>query len=220
MQQADRAKRRSRTVTDWFRGTFKGLVDPLADFFNRLGIHPNYMTVAGLVLNAVGGLLIATGNVSLGGVFILIGGPFDALDGAMARRLNQPTRFGAFVDSITDRWSEMLILAGLLYYYVNSGNADAWLYCMLVFFATMGSVMVSYTKSRAESLGFDASVGVLTRLERYLIMAPALVLNLPWLALWILAIFANFTALQRTWYVRRQAYSTEKSEDGGRKPGG
>ncbi len=220
MQQADRSKSRTRTVTDWFRGTFKGLVDPLADFFNRLGVHPNYMTVAGLVLNAVGGLLIATGNVSLGGVFILIGGPFDALDGTMARRLNQPTRFGAFVDSVTDRWSEMLILAGLLYYYLNSGLPDAWLYCMLVFFATMGSVMVSYTKSRAESLGFDASVGVLTRLERYLIMAPALVLNLPWLALWVLAIFANFTALQRTWYVRRQAYSMEKTEDGRRKTEG
>jgi CDP-diacylglycerol--glycerol-3-phosphate 3-phosphatidyltransferase len=138
----------------------------------------------------------------------------------MARRLNQPTKFGAFVDSVTDRWSEMLILAGLLYYYLNSGLPDAWLYCMLVFFATMGSVMVSYTKSRAESLGFDASVGVLTRLERYLIMAPALVFNLPWLALWILAIFANFTALQRTWYVRRQAYSPDKTEDGGRKSGG
>lgn len=218
--QADKPKRRAWTVTDWFRTTFKGLVDPLADFFNRLGIHPNYMTVAGLVLNAAGGFLIATGNISLGGVFILIGGPFDALDGTMARRLNQPTKFGAFVDSVTDRWSEMLILAGLLYYYLNSGLPDAWLYCMLVFFATMGSVMVSYTKSRAESLGFDASVGVLTRLERYLIMAPALVFNLPWLALWILAIFANFTALQRTWYVRRQAYSPDKTEDGGRKSGG
>jgi CDP-diacylglycerol--glycerol-3-phosphate 3-phosphatidyltransferase len=218
--QADKPKRRAWTVTDWFRTTFKGLVDPLADFFNRLGIHPNYMTVAGLVLNAAGGFLIATGNISLGGVFILIGGPFDALDGAMARRLNQPTKFGAFVDSVTDRWSEMLILAGLLYYYLNSGLPDAWLYCMLVFFATMGSVMVSYTKSRAESLGFDASVGVLTRLERYLIMAPALVFNLPWMALWILAIFANFTALQRTWYVRRQAYSPDKTEDGGRKSGG
>jgi CDP-diacylglycerol--glycerol-3-phosphate 3-phosphatidyltransferase len=74
----------------------------------------------------------------------------------------------------------------------------------------MGSVMVSYTKSRAESLGFTANVGVMTRLERYLIMAPCLLFNVPWLALWILAIFANFTALQRTWHVRKQAYSKQE----------
>ncbi|HRE27263.1 MAG TPA: CDP-alcohol phosphatidyltransferase family protein [Anaerolineales bacterium] len=198
------------TVTDWFRVTFKGVLDPIADFFNRLGIHPNTMTVAGLVFNAVGAFFIAQGSMILGGVFILIGGPFDALDGTMARRLNQPTRFGAFVDSVTDRWSEMLILLGLAYFYATGDDPNGWLYVVLVFLATMGSVMVSYTKSRAESLGFTANVGVMTRLERYLIMAPCLLFNVPWVALWILAIFANFTALQRTWHVRRQAYSKKE----------
>ena len=118
--------------------------------------------------------------------------------------LGQPTKFGAFVDSVTDRWSEMLIFMGLLYYYLTSGHPLAWLYCLLVFAATMGSVMVSYTKARAEALGFDCNVGVLTRLERYLVLAPALVFNVPWLALWIVAILANYTALQRAWHVRGQ----------------
>jgi CDP-diacylglycerol---glycerol-3-phosphate 3-phosphatidyltransferase len=205
--QTEKPRTQAQSVTDWFRVTFKGVVDPIADFFNRLGIHPNYMTGAGLVFNAIGAYFIAQGAMTLGGVFILIGGPFDALDGTMARRLNQPTRFGAFVDSVTDRWSEMLILLGLAYYYVTGTDPNAWLYVLLVFLATMGSVMVSYTKSRAESLGFTANVGIMTRLERYLIMAPCLLFGIPWVALWILAIFANFTALQRTWHVRKQAYS-------------
>lgn len=201
--QADRPK--PLTPTDWARKRFKGLVDPLADFFNRLGIHPNTMTLAGLAFNVAGAFLVSQGYMTLGGLLVLIGGPFDALDGTMARRLGKPTSFGAFVDSVTDRWSEMLIFMGLLYYYLSSRDPNAWLYCLLVFLATMGSVMVSYTKARAEALGFDCNVGVLTRLERYLVMAPALVLNLPWLALWIVAILANVTALQRAWHVRRQA---------------
>jgi CDP-diacylglycerol---glycerol-3-phosphate 3-phosphatidyltransferase len=103
---------------------------------------------------------------------------------------------------VTDRWSEMLILLGLLYYYASHGNL---LYSLLVFIAAMGSVMVSYTKARGEALGFDCSVGVLTRMERYLVMAPALLFNVPWLGLWIIAALANFTALQRAAHVRQQA---------------
>lgn len=204
--QAEKPKLKPATLTDWMRRRMKGVVEPLADAFLRLGVTPNMMTLLGLGLNVVGAILIAGGAMTAGGLFILIGGPFDGLDGAMARRLGQPTKFGAFVDSVTDRWSEMLILMGLLFYYLSSGHPQALLYSMLVFLATMGSVMVSYTKARAETLGFDCNVGVLTRMERYLVMAPALVLNLPWVALWIVAILANVTALQRLWHVRAQAH--------------
>lgn len=203
--QADKPNPKPLTATDWMRARFKGVVEPLADFFIRLGVTPNMMTLAGLGLNVAGAVLVAGGAMTAGGLFILIGGPFDGLDGAMARRLGQPTKFGAFVDSVTDRWSEMLIFMGLLFYYLSSNHPQALLYSLLVFLATMGSVMVSYTKARAETLGFDCNVGVLTRMERYLVMAPALVLNLPWLALWIVAILANVTALQRVWHVRQQA---------------
>lgn len=203
--EAEKPKPQSATFTDWMRAQMKGVVEPLADAFLRLGVTPNMMTLLGLGLNVVGAVLVAGGAMTAGGLFILIGGPFDGLDGAMARRLGQPTKFGAFVDSVTDRWSEMLIFMGLLYHYVSSAHPQALLYGMLVFLATMGSVMVSYTKSRAETLGFSCNVGVLTRLERYLVMAPALVLNLPWVALWVVAILANVTALQRIWHVRQQA---------------
>jgi CDP-diacylglycerol--glycerol-3-phosphate 3-phosphatidyltransferase len=190
------------TVTDWARKNFKGVLDPIAGVFLRLGLHPNTMTLLGLLGHMIGAVFLALGHMTAGGVFILLSGQFDALDGTMARLKNQPTKFGAFVDSVTDRWSEMFILLGLLYYYLQRGET---VLCVVVFLATMGSVMVSYTKSRAETLGFDCNVGVLTRLERYLVMAPALVFNVPWLAVWIIAILANFTALQRALHVRAQA---------------
>ncbi len=201
MQANETAKKRL-TPTDWMRQRFKGTLDPIAGALIRVGLTPNLMTGLGLALNVVGAYFLSQGLMTVGGLLILIAGPFDALDGTMARLLGQPTKFGAFVDSVTDRWSEMLIFLGLLYYYLQQGDS---LYCLLVFVAMMGSVMVSYTKSRAETLGFDANVGLLTRMERYLVLAPALVLNLPWLALWIMAVLANVTALQRALWVRRQA---------------
>jgi CDP-diacylglycerol--glycerol-3-phosphate 3-phosphatidyltransferase len=200
--QVDQTAPKRATVTDWARRNFKGVLDPLGRFFIGLGLHPNTMTLLGLAGSVTGAAFLSQGHMTTGGLLILLAGPFDALDGTMARLLGQPTKFGAFVDSVTDRWSEMLIFAGLLWYYLQRGET---LYCLLVFAATMGSVMVSYTKARAEALGFEANVGVLTRLERYIVMAPALVFNVPWLALWIVALLANVTALQRTAYVRRQA---------------
>jgi CDP-diacylglycerol--glycerol-3-phosphate 3-phosphatidyltransferase len=202
------------TPTDWMRVRLKGLVEPIAAFFVRLGLHPNTMTLFGLAGNIVGAIFLATGHMTVGGILILVSGWFDGLDGAMARQLNQPTKFGAFVDSATDRWSEMAIFLGLLLYYLR--RPDDMVYCVLVFMATMGSVMVSYTKARAEALGFDCNIGLLTRMERYLVMAPALIFNVPQVALWIIAILANFTALQRTAYVRRQAYERLKAVAAGK----
>jgi CDP-diacylglycerol--glycerol-3-phosphate 3-phosphatidyltransferase len=102
---------------------------------------------------------------------------------------------------VTDRYSELVIFAGLLVHFLLQGNV---LGAGLVYFAAAGSVLVSYVKSRAEGLGFDCKVGILTRAERYLVLAPLLVINQPVLALWIIAILANFTALQRILHVRSQ----------------
>jgi CDP-diacylglycerol--glycerol-3-phosphate 3-phosphatidyltransferase len=200
--QADETVKKRLTPTDWMRRRFKGVLDPVGAALIRLGLTPNALTGLGFALSLAGAFFLSQGQMPLGGVLILIAGPFDALDGTMARLLGQPTKFGAFVDSVTDRWSEMLIFLGLLYHYLQQGDSLA---CILVFAATMGSVMVSYTKARAEALGFDCNVGVLTRMERYLVLGPGLVLNLPLVALWIIAVLANVTALQRALYVRRQA---------------
>lgn len=192
------------TLTDRMRTWFKWVVDPLGRFFLNIGMTPNMMTTLGLLGNFLGAFFLSQGKLMLGGWVVLIMTPIDALDGTMARLRGDPSDFGAFVDSVSDRYAELAILGGLLYFYANQGNVLA---STLAFAAASGSVLVSYVKARAESLQYEAKIGLLTRVERYLVLAPLLVLNKPIIALWILAIFGNFTALQRIWFVRRQAHA-------------
>jgi CDP-diacylglycerol--glycerol-3-phosphate 3-phosphatidyltransferase len=201
-------KKNPLTFTDLMRTTFKGVLDPIAAFLNRLGLMPNTMTLLGLAGNAIGAFFLAQGQMTLGGVLILLMGPVDALDGTMARLRGMAGQFGAFVDSVTDRYSELVIFGGLLYYYVRSGDTLA---VMGVFAAAAGSVLVSYVRARGQSLGWDTKVGILTRLERYLVLAPTLILNVPLIGVWIIAVFANFTALQRILDIRRRARQDDPS---------
>jgi len=191
----------------FLRTRSKNFLDRIAGAVNRAGILPNTITLLGLIGNCIGALLLATGNITLGGLVILLMGPVDALDGSMARLRGDSTEFGAFVDSVTDRYSELVIFAGLLAYYLQQTD---WLNSGLVFLAAAGSIMVSYTKARAEGLGFTAKVGVLSRLERYIVLVPGLIFNIPWVSLWIIAVFANYTALQRILAVRKQAAEQKK----------
>ena len=200
-------KKKILTLTDRMRVWFKGIVDPIAGFLNRIGLMPNTMTILGLIGNTIGAILLSQGLMTWGGLMILLMGPVDAFDGTMARLRGMAGEFGAFVDSVTDRYSELIIFGGLLYYYVQQGNE---LYAMLAFVSAAGSVLVSYIRARGQSLGKDTKVGVLTRMERYLVLAPLLVLNLPNIALWIIAILSNLTALQRIVDIRRQYLQPNK----------
>ncbi len=195
-------ERKKTTFTDLLRVWFKWILEPIAGFLNRLGLMPNTMTLLGLAGNVFGAVLIARGTMFWGGLVVLLVGPIDALDGTMARLRGEPSDFGGFVDSVTDRYSELVIYGGLLYYFLSLGKTTA---AFLVFVAAAGSVLVSYVRARAEALGFEAKIGALTRVERYLVLAPALVFDYPVVAMWIIAILANFTALQRIWHVRKQA---------------
>lgn len=199
-------KKKRMTLTDQMRVRFKGILDKIGGFLNGFGLMPNTMTIMGLVGNAIGAYFLARGQMTVGGILILLVGPIDALDGTMARLRGEASEFGAFVDSVTDRYSELVIFAGLLYHFVAQQDLLA---TMLVFFAAAGSVLVSYARARAQSLGYETKIGILTRLERYLVLAPSLVFNIPVLGLWIIAIFANLTALQRIWDVRRQVYENK-----------
>lgn len=194
------------------RAHFRGLLEIPARKLNRLGLMPNTITILGLAGNTFGAVFLAQGNMTIGGIIILVMGPIDALDGTMARLRGMEGKFGAFVDSVSDRYSELIILGGLLYYFLMQGNQVA---SLLSFAAAVGSVLVSYIRSRAQSLGWDTKVGILTRMERYLVLAPALILYQFWttapvIGLWIIAIFANITALQRILDVRRQAHTSAK----------
>ncbi|NWG06251.1 MAG: CDP-alcohol phosphatidyltransferase family protein [Chloroflexi bacterium] len=197
-----------RTFTDYLRLWFKWVLDPLGGFFNRLGLTPNMMTMLGLLGNTAGALFLARGEMLAGGILVLVMTPIDALDGTMARLRGESSDFGAFVDSVSDRYSELIIYGGLLYYFLTQGDPVGG---MLVFGAAAGSVLVSYVKARAEGLGYEAKVGLLTRAERYIVLAPSLVFNQLYIGLGIIAVFANITALQRIWHVRRRAHEKARS---------
>lgn len=192
------------TLTDRMRVWFRGILDPIGGFLNRLGLKPNTITLLGLIGNTLGAYFIAQGKMTLGGVIILLMGPVDALDGTMARLRGESSDFGAFVDSVTDRYSELIIFGGLLIFFLRE---DQWIAAGLTYLAAAGSILVSYTRSRAQSLGYDTKVGILTRMERYLVLAPSLVINIPLVGVVIIAILANLTALQRIWDIRRQTHS-------------
>lgn len=193
-----------KSLEEFLRYHSKGILDTIGQVFFRLGVHPNTITIIGLIGNFIGAWQLAIGNLTVGGIIILICGPLDALDGTLARLKGETWNFGAFIDSVTDRYSELIILGGLLIHFLIINDPVS---CVGVFLAASGSVLVSYTKARAEALGYTAKVGILTRVERYLVLAPLLVINQPIIAIWIIAILANFTALQRIWFVRKQAYS-------------
>ena len=196
-----------KTFTDYLRLWFKWVLDPIGGFLNRLGLTPNMVTILGMIGNTIGAYYLARGDMMTGGILVLIMTPIDALDGTMARLRGEPSDFGAFVDSVSDRYSELIIYAGLLYHFLTLGEP---LGGMLVFGAASGSVLVSYVKARAEGLGYEAKVGLLTRVERYLVLAPSLVFNQLYIGLTILAVFSHITALQRILHVRGNTHAKMK----------
>jgi CDP-diacylglycerol--glycerol-3-phosphate 3-phosphatidyltransferase len=190
------------TFADKMRVWFRWYLNPIATFFNRLGIRPNTVTLIGLAGTVGCAILIAYGHMTWAGILLLVMGPVDAMDGALARMRNEATAWGAFVDSVTDRYSELVLFLGFLIHYMLHANATG---ILLAYLAAAGSVLVSYVKARADASKLDANVGLLTRVERYLVLIPGLIFNLPLAVLVIIAIFANFTALQRILRVRQDA---------------
>lgn len=196
-----------KTFTDFLRVAFKWFLDPIARFLNRLGLTPITVTLFGVLGSTVAAYFVARGQITLGGLIMLIAWPVDALDGTMARLRGEATDWGAFVDSVSDRYSELIILGALLYHFAALNDPIA---AVVTFAAAAGSVLVSYVKARAEAQSFSAREGLLTRAERYLVLGPTLLFNIPQIGVWIIAVLANFTALQRIWYVRAQAHANMK----------
>jgi CDP-diacylglycerol---glycerol-3-phosphate 3-phosphatidyltransferase len=185
----------------------------VAPILGRLGITPNMVTLVGLLLTVGVAAVLANGSLFLGGWLLIAAGLFDLFDGALARATNQTSRFGAFFDSIIDRYSEAVIFLGLLIHYQRADGPQTLTAISLVYCAILGSVMVSYTRARAEGLDFECETGWLGRPERITILCIGLILNWLIVALWVLAIFTNFTAIQRifhVWKAERTAKATDQ----------
>jgi len=185
--------------TAWLRKIARFILDPLADGLVRLGFTANAVTLTGCAATiAVSVLLVARGRFLWGGILLAASSAFDAMDGTLARRSIGPTAFGSFLDSVLDRVSESAVLLALAWWYLGQNQPT---YVLLAYLSVVGSFLVSYTRAKAESLGIDCQVGLFTRAERCILMVAGLVLNLTAPMLWILAIGACATALQRVIYV-------------------
>jgi len=177
------------------------ITDPIVFLLAKAHITPNALTLVGVLGSAGAATLLARGQFLAGGIVVLAAGALDILDGALARATGQVTRFGAVFDSVMDRVSEAAILFGLLYYYTGR---DAREESLLVFAALAGSMLVSYTRARAEILGLSMREGLFTRAERVIIIGVGSIVDQVRIALWILAVLANLTALQRLFLVWRK----------------
>jgi CDP-diacylglycerol--glycerol-3-phosphate 3-phosphatidyltransferase len=175
----------------------------VARIFAGTPITPNMLTLLGFVLNLVVAALLVTGHLVGGGVMMIAAGLFDMLDGALARVTNRTSAFGAFLDSVVDRYSEAVILLGLLLYYYQQPGGQRVTEVVLIYATLFGSMMISYARARAEGLNIRNEVGIMARPERVVLLAVGLlfqtVLLLP--VLWVLAVGTQVTALQRIIYV-------------------
>ena len=183
------------------------IMKPIARFIEGTGISPNALTILGFFLTVGVGYVLSLGYLRVGGVLVLLAAIFDALDGTLARMSGRTSRFGAYLDSTLDRFSEAVIYLGLLLHFMGQ---NASVEVVLIYVTMVGSLMVSYTRSRAEGIGISITQGLLTRTERIVLLVLALVFNLLTLGLWLLAIFCNVTALQRMWLVWQQIADEEE----------
>ena len=184
------------------------LETPVVAFLSKIGLTPNSVTVLGLVVAGVSAYLLSVGNLWAGGVVLLASGMFDLFDGALARATGRASSFGAFLDSVVDRISETAVLLGLLVYYLQQNSTEG---AVLVYLSMAGSIMVSYLRARAEGLGIECKVGIMTRPERVALLGIALLVG-GWrtlavlVALGVIAGLAFLTSAQRmlhTWQTLR-----------------
>lgn len=174
-------------------------VQPIVSVLARMGMTPNMLTVTGFFLNAGVGLVIALGQPQLAGVLLILTSGFDLLDGALAKATGKGSKFGAFLDSTLDRYSEAIVLLGLLWLSLQRVQTQD---VYLIYIVVVGSLLVSYTRARAEGLGLECRVGLLGRPERIAVLCVGLIFNWVTVALIILAVFSHVTALQRIVHVQ------------------
>lgn len=202
--------RRWESWSDWARAYGAALLMPLARLAGRLGIHPNTITIVGMLLHVGVGVVFGLGHITLGGVLLLLVGPVDALDGLLARALNKQTVFGSFLDSTLDRISDAAVILGLTAYYLRQG---AHVQVALLLVSLVATMMISYVRAKAESLGFTCKVGLLTRMERILLIGILSALGQPLVMVWALAVLSVFTMIQRIMHV--YAVSRKRERDAG-----
>jgi CDP-diacylglycerol--glycerol-3-phosphate 3-phosphatidyltransferase len=188
-------------ISDRIGNLIRGQILGIGRFLANLGLTANMLTVIGLVLNGVVAIIIATGSEVVGGVLLLFASAFDMLDGAVARATGTTTKFGGFLDSTLDRYSEVVVYLGVLIFMLDTDDAKTG--AILVLISATGALLISYARARAEAAGYSASVGLVARPERVILLGICLIIGKPLWALWALAIATHLTAATRIIHVWR-----------------
>ena len=181
-------------------------IDPIGlALYRRLHLRPNHLTIIGLGVSLLAATAFGAGHIRKGGLLLILAGLCDFFDGSLARASGQVSSFGAFLDSVIDRYSDLVVLLAIVVLYAQVPHTRGAIVAMA---GLIGSMMVSYTKARAESIGVRCTVGIMERPERMICLIAGALLDLLEPALWVLAVLSNLTALQRiafTWRATRDA---------------
>jgi CDP-diacylglycerol--glycerol-3-phosphate 3-phosphatidyltransferase len=186
----------------------KRIFDALVDFLAALRVHPNVLTLLGLVVNIFAAVLFARGLFFWAGLVVLCAGIFDMVDGEVARRTKRVTKFGAFFDSVIDRYSDLVLFLGIIHWYAKWNQI---FYVWLTGLVLLGSILTSYTRARAESLIPACKVGFMERPERIVLLIIGALADHMAPVLWVMAILSNWTVSQRIWYTWRELSNTSDS---------
>lgn len=182
-----------------FKERARRLLDPVVSGLVSLGVSPMLVSIFGLVFSLYGAFVVAKGSLFLGGVWLIVAGLCDVLDGSLARARGSVSRFGAFIDSTFDRISELAYFSGLIIYYITRPQGYNLGLIILVCVVLSASILISYARARLEGLGYECYVGLMERPERLALLIIGLLLGSRVLAvvLFILAVGSVITVVQR-----------------------
>jgi phosphatidylglycerophosphate synthase len=189
-----------------YKGPLTRLGEPVARALLRAQVRPNHLTVVGLGVSIVAAGAIAQGRLRVAAVLLAVAGLCDFFDGALARLANCVSAFGAFLDSVVDRYSDLMVLLGVVLYYERLADTSG---VCLTLVTIVGTIMVSYTKARAQSIGVTCEIGLMERPERLIVLIAGAAFNVLTPAIVALAVLTNVTALQRILHTRRAAAARE-----------
>ena len=183
-----------------YKESLRGVADPVARLLLRVHVRPNQLTVVGLGVSLVAAHAFYQGRLRLAAALLAVAGLFDFFDGSLARLAGSESAFGAFLDSVVDRYSDLVVLLGIVFYYERTDQTSG---VFLTMATLVGTIMVSYTKARAQSIGIRCEIGLMERPERMIVLIAGGVFHLLGPAIIALAVLTNLTALQRIVYVWR-----------------
>lgn len=186
-----------------------GLKAGIVAVLRVIGSNPNAITITGLFVNVWIGWLFSEGHIVLAGYLMILSGAFDVLDGAVAKAAGKVTKFGGYLDSVVDRYSDLAVWLGVVLFFSRVGNI---FYVLLTGVAMIGSIMISYNRARAEKEIPQCKVGFMERPERHITLMFGAMFNHLVVAVWILAITTHIDAFWRLWYTRREIRRIESDQ--------